>query len=213
LSLKQIGDVAGCSKPAVAEWFAGKSKPTGERLERLVAARFVSDGQAFERAPGAQPPPSSPPTEGAVPVAPAIPAWPPAAAAVEPAPPMAPPPLPPRGPEPPPPTLYEPSDVDLEAPGAARALVVAQLRRLQADTARLRALPASDDAIRKAEDAELKAAERLAKLAGELNPTEEQRLVKSVKWFAIKSAVFKALAPWPDALAAALAAVEVAEAT
>lgn len=207
LSLKQIGDVAGASKPAVAEWLAGKSRPQGERLARLVAAGFVTDAGAFERAPGAlrvapTPAPAvAPPGEldAAVPVAPPpmIPAWPPAAAQH-----LAPPPLPPRGPEPPSPALYEPSDVDLEAPGAARALVVAQLKRLQDDTARLRQTRSSDAEIRKAEEAELKAAERLAKLAGELNPTEEQRLVKSVKWYAIREAVLKALEPFPDALRA-----------
>jgi hypothetical protein len=90
---------------------------------------------------------------------------------------------------------------------------MAQLKRLQADTARLRESHASDAEIRKAEAAETALAMQLAKLAGELNPTEEQRLVKSVRWHAIKAAVFRALAPWPDALRAALDAVEAAEVT
>jgi hypothetical protein len=56
--------------------------------------------------------------------------------------------------------------------------------------------------IRRAEEAERKAYLDLAKLAGELNPTEEARLVKSVKWHAIKGATLKALEPWPDAVQA-----------
>ena len=166
LSLKQIGDAAGASKPAVAEWLSGKSCPRGERLVRLVAAGFVTDDKAFERAPGApRPPPTpAPPQDQAAPapVGPPVPEWLPGAAA----PAMAPPQLPPRGPEPPPPAPYEPSDVDLEAPGAARALVVAQLKRLQADTARLRQTRASDVEIRSADVAALTAAARLAMLAG-----------------------------------------------
>jgi transcriptional regulator with XRE-family HTH domain len=211
LSLKQIGDVAGVSKPAAAEWLSGKSKPSGERLERLVAAGFVTDAGAFERLPGAPRPAPTPappaPADLVADLRPAVPAW---TAGVEQ---LKPPPLPPRAAGPEAPAPYEPSDVDLDAPGAARALVVAQIKRLQADCKRLRAGNASNDEIRKAEDAELKAAERLAKLAGELNPTEEQRLVKSVKWHVIKTAIFKALGPWPDALAAVVDAVEGAEST
>lgn len=211
LSLTQIGAAAGASKQAAAEWIWCKSSPKGDRLERLVAAGFVSDAGAFDRAPGAPRPavaqtrvaPDAPP--------PTIPDWTPGASEA-----LTPPPLPPREPDPPPPqppAEYGPRVEALDAPGAARALVMAQLRRLQADTARLRSTKASDAEIRKAEEAELKASERLAKLAGELNPTEEQRLVKSVKWHGIKAAVFKALAPWPPALKAALDAVEAVEAT
>jgi transcriptional regulator with XRE-family HTH domain len=215
LSLKQIGDAAGVSKPAAGEWLSGKSKPSGERLERLVASGFVSDAGAFERAPGA-------PRHGVAsaraavdqPAAgsPTVPDWMPGAAEAA----LTPPPLPPREPEPappPPPAEYGHRVDALDAPGAARALVMAQLKRLQADTARLRLGKASDAEIRKAEASETALAMQLAKLAGELNPTEEQRLVKSVRWHVIKAAVFKALTPWPDALKAALDAVEAAEVT
>lgn len=203
LSLKQIGDTAGVSKPAAAEWIYGKSKPTGERLTRLVAAGFVSDAAAFERAPGAPRPGASqmrvaPDATSAPP--PTIPDWTPGASDAGP---LVPPPLPPREPEPPPPpppAQYGPRVEALDAPGAARALVTAQLRRLQADTERLRLTKASDAEIRKAEAAETALAMQLAKLAGELNPTEEARLVKSVKWYAIREAILKALEPWPDAL-------------
>lgn len=216
LSLQQIGTVAGASKPAVREWLIGKSKPVGERLERLVAAGFVTDDKAFERAPGAPRhtvTPARVTTEPAAAAPPTIPDWTPGASDGEP---IKPPPLPPRQPEPPappPPAAYGPRVEALDAPGAARALVMAQLKRLQADTARLREGKASDAEIRKAEASETALAMQLAKLAGELNPTEEQRLVKSVRWHAIKAAVFKALAPWPDALKAALDAVEASEVT
>lgn len=219
LSLKQIGDAAGVSKPAAAEWLSCKSKPGGERLERLVAARFVSDAGAFERAPGAPRPSAatlpaaSVQTEQAAAPSPTIPDWMPGASDGGP---ITPPPLPPREPEPlppPPPVAYGPRVERLDAPGAARELVMAQLKRLQDDTARLRAARSPDGEIRKAEAAETALAMQLAKLAGELNPTEEQRLVKSVRWYAIKAAVFKALTPWPDALKAALDAVEAAEVT
>lgn len=216
LSLKQIGDAAGVSKPAAGEWLSCKSKPSGARLERLVAAGFVTDAAAFERAPGAPrhavtparvtvDQPAAPP--------PTIPDWMPGASEADR---ITPPPTPPREPEPPPPpppAAYGPRVEALDAPGAARALVMAQLKRLQADTARLRTSHASDAEIRKAEASETALAMQLAKLAGELNPTEEQRLVKSVRWHVIKAAVFKALSPWPDALKAALDAVEAAEVT
>jgi transcriptional regulator with XRE-family HTH domain len=201
LSLSQIAGIAGISKPAVVKWRSGSGKPDdASRLKLETDTRTRIPRDAWDRAAGTRaaiPPPTPPPIPQVdIPPAPSVGAgW-----AADPG--FTPPPLPPRGPEPPPVAQYARADVDLEAPGAARALVVAQIRRLQADCARLRAACASDDVIRRAEEAERKAYLDLAKLAGELNPTEEARLVKSVKWHAIKGATLKALEPWPDAVQA-----------
>lgn len=217
-----IARVAGVPKSTAQGWRAG-AIPSPEKRALLYAfdqflAPWAWDVAPYAPDPNGAPRPTAAPLvatieQPAAPPAaqpPAIPDWTPGAADAAP---IAPPPLPPREPDPPPPAAYGPRVEALDAPGAARALVMAQLKRLQADTARLRTTRASDAEIRKAEAAETALAMQLAKLAGELNPTEEQRLVKSVKWHAIKAALFKALTPWPDALKAALDAVEAAEVT
>jgi hypothetical protein len=199
-----IAKAAGVAKSTAQGWRGGALPPPDKRVlleafdpylaQWTWTAAPHSSGPAAAGPPTVYTPPAALPAE-----VPPAPAW-----ATDPA--FVPPPMPPRGPEPPPPTPYEVSTVDLDEPGAARALVVAQIKRLQADCARLRAGRASDEAIRKAEDAEIKAARDLARLAGELNPTDEARLVKSVKWHAVKVATLKALEPWPEAVKAVAAA-------
>lgn len=199
----KVAAVVGVGKSTAQRWRNGTVPPEAVQIKLEAFDPYLARW-TWRAAPGTEQPTAAVPAPATVAPraeAPIVPVWPPAdAPARERV--LAPPPLPPRAPDPPPPAQYEPSDVDLDAPGAARSLVVAQLRRLQADTARLRAMTASDDAIRKAEEAERKASLDLAKLAGELNPTEEARLVKSLKWYALREAILKALEPWPDAITA-----------
>jgi len=95
----------------------------------------------------------------------------------------------------------EPDEIDLDAAGAPKALAIAQLRRLEGDVARARR--AGDDvAIGKAEQAFRGAVLALAKLAGEYDQTEPERLVRSSAWRDIRRRTLAALEPWPEALAA-----------
>lgn len=89
-------------------------------------------------------------------------------------------------------------ELELDAPGAGRAAMLAQLRILRQH--RRRAERRGDDSgWMRLVDLERKALVEFARLNGELTPTDEARLTSSARWQAIRAAIANALALHPQA--------------
>lgn len=183
-----LAQAAGVSKVAAHKWFHLGGTPKGaKKRERIALALLEADGTSLIPSQAWDLPPSGyvfgqRPPYAAEPEGPEAPAH----VSIS---------MPPRIEV----AQYKAAAVDFEAAGAARRIVEAQLLRLRQDIANHRAAQADAATIVKLETEERRAAMDLAKLAGELNPTEEQKLVKSKQWHRIRNAILRTLERHPDA--------------